>query len=287
MKRVSDLVPIGEILDSAVKGFWKPNDKGEYAQKMLKRPNTYLDGEGIVRCRTCKEPVMFFLREAKRWLPCTCKCKKDDGNKFEDIAELKRMSGIEGRYRTADFDKFNVTKGNEEVFQSCLMYAVNYEKIQPKGMGMYLYGKSGAGKTYLTACIANMLLNAGKQVVFVNVNTILTEIRYAYSQRGSERPIIERYVTSDLVIFDDIGTEKYTKASEAVSFAQDKFFQIIDGRYIRQKPTIFTSNYSLQELVDERGIMLKTVERITEMSTRKFELKGKSHRLERVGSIPF
>lgn len=285
--RVSDLTAIGELIEGAERGFWKPNEKSEYAAKLLKRPNTFLDGTGIVRCRTCREPMMFYLAEAKRWMPCSCRCKPEDGEREENIEELKRQSGIEGRYKAADFEKFAVNKENDEVFQSCLRYAVHYDQIQPRGLGMYLYGVSGAGKTYLAACIANTLLNAGRQVVFVNVNTILTEIRYAYSQRGSERPIIERYVTADLVIFDDIGTEKYTKASESVSFAQDKFFQIIDGRYIRQKPTIFTSNYSLQQLVEERGVMLKTVERITEMSTRKFELKGKSHRLERIGNVPF
>lgn len=283
--RISDLTPIGEILGDGE--FWEPNEKADYAAKMMKRTDSYTDGNGIVRCRACREPLMFYLAEAKRWLPCACACKADDGEREENIEELKRQSGIEGRYKAADFEKFDVTKENEGVFQSCLRYAVNYGQIRQRGLGMYLYGASGAGKTYLAACVANMLLNAGKQVVFANVNAILSEIRYAYSQRGSERPIIERYVTSDLAIFDDIGTEKYTKASEAVSFAQDKFFQIIDGRYIRQKPTIFTSNYSLQQLVEERGIMLKTVERITEMSTRKFELKGKSRRLERIGNVPF
>lgn len=281
MERTSELKAIGEILGES--DFWKKNSKEEEAAKFKGRDDVFTGSDGVVRCRKCKQPRMFFLAEAGRWLPCSCSCaRKADEDVAEHIAANRRQSGIEGRYSLATFDTFAVSGENKGVFDACLRYALRFDKVRLRGMGIYLHGQSGTGKTYLAACIGNMLLEEDVEVLFANVNTILSEIRYAYSQRSSELPIVQKYMNADFVIFDDIGTEKYGARTEAMSFAQDKFFQIVDGRYIRQKPTVFTSNYTLEQLVTERGMFVKTVDRIAEMSTRKFELKGKLRRLERI-----
>ena len=131
-----------------------------------------------------------------------------------------------------------------------------------------------------------MLLDMGVEVKFAKVSDILTDIKEAYSQRGNESAVLNEYIFADVAILDDIGSEDYTaKRGAAVSFAQEKLFQIIDGRYSRKKPTIFTSNYSLEELITKRGILRKTVERIMEMSTRKFEITGESFRITKQTEI--
>lgn len=281
MEQTAELQSIGEILGAT--RFWAANTKAEEAAKFKGRSDVFVGADGIVRCKKCKQPRMFYFAETGRWLPCACACNgAEDEDKAELIAANRRQSGIDGRYSRADFEKFDETPENKEVFEACLRFALRFEKVRKRGMGIYLHGQSGTGKTYLAACIGNMLLESGVEVFFANVNTILSEIRYAYSQRNSELPIVQKYMNAEFMIFDDIGTEKYSTRTEAMSFAQDKFFQIIDGRYIRQKPTVFTSNYTLEQLVAERGMLVKTVDRIAEMSTRKFELKGKPRRLERI-----
>lgn len=287
MERISDLTAIGELIGG--RGFWKPNTKEEEAAKFARRSDVYIDSQGIVRCKKCREPRMFLLEEANRWLTCTCSCAcKETYDDFSaKVTELRAASGLAGRYAKAEFERIEETEDNCAVLESCLHYAMRFEKVRKRGLGIYLHGPSGTGKTYLAACIGNMLLEAGIQVLFVNVNTILSEIRYAYSQRGSELPIVRKYTDAEFVIFDDVGTEKYNSRTESMSFAQDKFFQIIDGRYIGQRPTVFTSNYTLEQLVNERGMLVKTVDRIAEMSTRKFELKGRPRRLAQAKDIPF
>lgn len=277
MERISEPVLIGDLWE----GFWNPNTKEEEVEKFKNDKNLYKDEEGILRCKVCNEPRIFLMEETGRWLPCACSCsekKTEDENLPLIIQELKVNSGIEGRYRQADFDTCDITDDNERIYTSCLKYAMNFKVIAENGMGMYLHGDSGTGKTYFAACIGNFLLNTGIEVLFANVNNILSDIRYSYSQRGSEKQIINKYSYAELVIFDDIGTERYSTKNEAMSFAQDKFFQIIDKRYTQQKPTIFTSNYTLEQLIKERGILKKTVDRIDEMSTRKFELEGRPRR---------
>ena len=43
-------------------------------------------------------------------------------------------------------------------------------------------------------------------------------------------------------------------------------------------PTIFTSNYSIQDLINDRGLEVKTADRIAEMSNAVIKLEGTSYR---------
>ena len=162
MASKSDLVSIGDVLGAV--DFWKPNTLEEEVAKFKGRNDLYKDADGILRCKKCHEPRVFYLEEAKRWLPCACKCcgKESQDDFQERIAQLKAESGIEGRNAKADFDDCEITAENEEVFNSCLRFAMNWKQVKQNGMGMYLYGDKDTGKTFLACCIANMLLDAGK-----------------------------------------------------------------------------------------------------------------------------
>lgn len=273
-----------------VGGFFEPNTREDCAAGFAGSKSVYTDQAGIVRCRKCNKPRMFFLAEARRWLPCACGCKdayaQEEARALE--ADRREQSGIIGRYADASFEKTEVTAATQHVYDACLRYAINFGRKQNEGKGVYLYGGNGVGKTHLACCIGNMLLTAGAQVLFATVGTILADIRKAYSQHSDDAAIVDKYVQADLVIFDDIGTEKYISRTDAMTFAQEKFFQIIDGRYVRRKSCVFTSNYTLAQLVSERGVLAKTVDRIDEMSTRKYEVKGTPRRQINIwDSCPF
>ena len=83
----------------------------------------------------------------------------------------------------------------------------------------------------------------------------------------------------DLLIIDDIGTEILVKEDGTKNWLQEKMYDIVNSRYINRKPTIFSSNESLTELVQKCGLMKKTVDRIAAMSTAKIKLQGSSYRL--------
>jgi DNA replication protein DnaC len=94
----------------------------------------------------------------------------------------------------------------------------------------------------------------------------------------TEQSLIEKFSKINLLIFDDLGKEIFVK-NEADTWMQNLLFNLINRRYNELKSTIFSSNYSLKELVEKRGLDEATADRIAEI-TKNFVLKisGKSRR---------
>ena len=69
-------------------------------------------------------------------------------------------------------------------------------------------------------------------------------------QGGDEKEsdIIARMNNAKLVIFDDLGAERNT------DYALEKIYNIIDSRYRTQKPMLFTTNLTIDEMTSETDI---------------------------------
>ena len=85
----------------------------------------------------------------------------------------------------------------------------------------------------------------------------------------------------DFAFIDDLGKEflgKGISMSASSKWAEEKFFEILNARYNAQKPTVFSSNYSIGELASVLGLDKAIVERINEMATRVIKLEGDDFR---------
>lgn len=130
-------------------------------------------------------------------------------------------------------------------------YLDNFADMQAQGMGLYIYSMcKGSGKTRMAAGIANELLNQ-HQVKFAVSTTIIREIKKTWEKVGdwardegrqNESQLLDALGRTEVLIIDDFGTE------QVAPWINDRFYQIINDRYINKKVTIFTSNLSLTEL---------------------------------------
>lgn len=87
---------------------------------------------------------------------------------------------------------------------------------------------------------------------------------------------LKRLTSIDFLFIDDFGTEIVTKNNQDV-WLQEKIFEVVNKRYNNNKPIIFTSNYSLRQLIEERGLADKTIDRINEVCE-VMKLEGNSYR---------
>ena len=100
------------------------------------------------------------------------------------------------------------------------------------------------GKTYLACSIANSLIEQYQIGVKIrNFAQIINEL-----QKGGfdfdKNAYIESLVNTSVLILDDLGIERDT------SYAKEQVYNIVNNRYLKQKPTIFTTNLSYDTIVN-------------------------------------
>lgn len=184
--------------------------------------------------------------------PCSCRKKAIMRRRisFAEIPEgFKDM-----RLNTFSLAVYQLPESKEKARVACKIIKAwldDFAEMKDRGMGLYIFsGTKGSGKTRMAASIANELIEKhGTVVKFATSTKILNEIRKTYDRENklTESQLIDALVTADVLIIDDFGTENVT------AWVKDKFYDIVNQRYVSKRVTIFTSNESLKTLAyDDR-----------------------------------
>lgn len=119
---------------------------------------------------------------------------------------------------------------------------------------LYVYGNVGTGKTVFVASLLAYHLKRcfvenipPSRCLFTSVPAVLCEIRACFSEGSeiTENELIGKYNHVDWLILDDLGVEKNS------SWVFQTLYLIINYRYEYRKPTLFTSNLSLDSLATQ------------------------------------
>ncbi len=117
-----------------------------------------------------------------------------------------------------------------------------------KGKGLYFHGPFGVGKSYLMGAIARELSRIGVASLMVYVPDFVREVKESLGDNTySEKLTLLKEVP--VLILDDIGAENLTP------WIRDEVLgAILHHRVNHQLPTLYTSNYSLEELEEHLSI---------------------------------
>ena len=95
-------------------------------------------------------------------------------------------------------------------------------------------GPYGCGKTHLAAAIANATV---LPALFVTMPDLLDQLRDGYNDKGFDYwDRFEQVRDIPLLVLDDFAAENSTP------WGSEKIFQLVNSRYIRSLPTVFTTN---------------------------------------------
>lgn len=205
--------------------------------------------DGIVYCGLCNTPKQFkgnFLgKEIKR--NCLCQCAADKIKAEEErIKEKKRREVIESNKQKAfpisnelSLMRFETAENNQpNLIAKSKKYVENFSEFKKKGRGLIFYGGTGAGKTFLSACIANALLDKGYRVLMTNFARISNELLGTF-----DKSEYMDYLNSfSLLIIDDMAIERNT------AYMNETVYSVIDMRYQAKRPLIITTNLDAKSL---------------------------------------
>jgi len=103
-----------------------------------------------------------------------------------------------------------------------------------------LIGPPGIGKTHIAvAVLRQVVLEKGARALFYDVRELLKVIRSTYNPvvRTAEMDIIRPVMDAELLVLDDLGSEKPSE------WVEETMNLIVNTRYNERRPTIFTTNY--------------------------------------------
>ncbi len=110
---------------------------------------------------------------------------------------------------------------------------------------LFFYGDPGVGKTFLSNCIAKELIDQSNSVVYLSSYQLFDTLTKGRFDKDEQAEKIGKHLFNcDLLIIDDLGTELVN------SLTVSQLFLCLNERLLSQKPTIISTNLSLDALVE-------------------------------------
>ena len=212
-------------------------------------PETEYMKDGHAYCKTCherKDGEVKSLMDMKFIFKNNCKCdrerfeKQKQREKEQEIERLKRSCFISMSQWAYTFDNYKGEK--DKSYTIAKNYVKEYEQMKKENIGLLFCGTVGSGKTYLACCIANALIEEYMiRVKIRNFAQIINDLQKSGFDLDKNE-YIEALTNVSVLILDDLGIERDT------SYAKEQVYNIVNSRYLKQKPTIFTTNLPYEKI---------------------------------------
>ena len=239
--------------------------------------------DGILYCGQCNTPKQAKISVGGRmWTPaCMCDCEAE---RFREKQEqMERESALDAVKRLrmmgftdAEMEECTFAKddgSNQKLSQISRKYVEIFAQMQMRGKGLLFYGDVGTGKTFMSACIANALIDRGHPCLVTNFARIVNTLHGMYEGRQRYIDDLNRF---DLLVLDDLASERET------AYMGEIIQSIIDARYRSGKPLIVTTNLTADDMKHPEDIRKKRIySRLFEMCI-PFEVKGNDRRRDKL-----
>lgn len=237
-------VGMGANLDEYILSLAKANLKAQSRRKELLKQAGFAEDYLDVKytCELCKDTGY------NKEFYCQCYRKL-----IRDIA--REEMGANSPLKTCTFNTFrldrypdvadtvigvNQRQHMRDTYEYCKDYAENFTT---DSQGLFMYGKTGLGKTHLSLAIANVVIDKGYDVYYGTIQSIMDKLEAEHFGRlPREDSIKEDILTCDLLIIDDLGTEFSTQYTNA------ELYNIINSRILASLPTIISTNLEIEEI---------------------------------------
>lgn len=221
-------------------------------------------------CNICKDNLFLLYEDEHGYImskECECRKQKIASNrlKFANIPDAYKGMSL----KNFKWDIYSIPESRQLINLSIKIikkYIEHMEDNIQDGIGLYIYSNvKGSGKTRLAASLANEFMEKNQlQVKFATSTKILAELKKCYENSKktmlsdddyTESKLMNDLSTPTILIIDDFGTEKIS------DWVNEKFYDIINDRYLKKKITIFTSNLALNNLHHDERIISRIKER--------------------------
>lgn len=223
-------------------------------------------------CQECKDTLWLHLG-GNNFKPCPCR-------EVKQARRIIERSGISKAFASKTIRDYIPKNSTQEAAKYIsILYVKNFnETVRERNNSIMFLGQPGSGKTHLTIAIANALLKDGIAVRYMQYREDITAIKQVINDELGYSRLMSTWKCAPVLLIDDLykGIIRNGKANES---ELSIMFDLINHRYLAQKPVMVSSEYFLDQILDFDEA---TGTRISEMAKgRTIEFRGKelNHRM--------
>ena len=207
-------------------------------------------------CNICKD-TGYFLDNNYRTNMCNCLRQRILNISYNksNMSNLKKENFLtfnENKFSDeVDISKYKVNisprKNIINIKQKCLSFVENFD--DPNSKNLLFTGNTGLGKTFMSNCIANELLQRGKSVLYQTAPVLLETIinnKLSKNKTSNQDLFYKNVLEADLLIIDDLGTESLN------SMKLSELFTILNTRLLNLNSkitkTIISTNLGIDNI---------------------------------------
>ena len=213
--------------------------------------------DGLLHCGICNQQKQVKISFAgdEKLVYCACECEMKKYNemrkqlKSEKIMDMKKRCFPDISMLECTFE--NSDSINQNAFKMAQNYVDEWEKMYSENIGIMFFGDIGTGKTYISICIANALMDKGVSVLFTDFSRICNDM--LDFSTGNNNDYIDSLNKYELLIIDDFGAERSTDT--AIQFVED----VVNSRCKAHMPMIITTNKTVDEMKSCKNMKMKRI----------------------------
>lgn len=177
-----------------------------------------------------------------------CRC-----HKVRQAIERLERSGLKETVEKYTFERYETTQEWQKTLKG---KAVAYVQAVKEGAWFFVGGQSGAGKTHLCTAIAAACIRQGMSVKYMLWRDAITNLKAVVNDPNRYHPAMEELKKTDVLYIDDLfkgGRDDFGKLKAPTAADVNAAFEILNYRYSTSRPTIISSERTLDELneIDE------------------------------------
>jgi len=167
----------------------------------------------------------------------------EENRSIREIIQREKRCRALGQEAMCDWDFSHDNGQNPNATGIARNYVAHFEELRKEGIGLFLYGGAGAGKSFIAAQIVNALTDRGYRCLFTAMGTVMIELQTLSFE--NRRNYLCQLCDKDLLVLDDFGSEMETAYSNQI------LTQIVSACHSKSVPIIVTTPYHQDILTKE------------------------------------